>query len=101
MQERGELEPPPEIKNFTVGHWKNVHKGDPNLLGVRVQQFPDCAYEAPEYEGQHPAMVIYVFRDKRCHQMGFTPDGKVDGDFWWDNAPDWLVETLEKPKDGT
>jgi hypothetical protein len=91
VQERGELEPPPEIKNYTVGSWENVHKGDPNLEGFRVQQFPDCAYDAPRYEGRHPAMVVYLFKGNRIHQMSFAPDGKVEADFWDADVPDWVI----------
>ncbi len=102
IREHGELEPPPEIKNFTVGPWKNVHKKDPNLLGVRVQQFPDCAYEAPNYEGCHPAMIIYVFKDMRCHQMDFTPSGQLQEDFWWTAGPaNPPPENLEGPQSGS
>lgn len=101
IKDRGELPDPPEIRNHKVGAWTNVHQGDPDLLGVRVQQFPDCPHDAPRYENRHPAMIIYLFKDRRYHRMGFAPDGKIQADFWRNNAPDWLIETLEKPKDGT
>ena len=90
---------PPPIKNRAVGEWKNLYKRDPKLLGYRVQQFPDSHYLAPDYEGRHPAMVIYVFKDLRVRQMGFEPDGTVREDFWWkESAQDSvLLNSLEKP----
>jgi len=91
-----ELGPPPEIKNHAVGHWTNKYSGNPDLAGVRVQQFPDCAYEAPGYEGRHPAMVIYVFKDGRANQIGYDPDGTIREDFWYKLAPDhYLWKTIE------
>jgi hypothetical protein len=78
-----EAEKVPTIQNFTVGPWTNRYQGDPTLAGVVVQQFPDCGAEAPEYEGQHPAMILFVFKDGRVNQNGFEPDGKVREDFWW------------------
>jgi len=78
-----EAENDPPIHNLTVGQWTNRYHGDPNLAGVVVQQFPDCAGEALRFEGHHPALVLYVFKDGRVNQIGFEPDGKVRENFWW------------------
>ena len=74
---------PPPIKNGTVGHWENRHAGNPDLAGVLVQQFPDCAYDAPRFEGGHPAMILFVMWDGRVNQVEYEPSGEVSGDFWW------------------
>jgi hypothetical protein len=83
VQRHGELEPPPEIHDRTVGKWANQHEGDVGLAGIQVQQFPDNAYEARRWEGKHPVMILYVFKDGRVHQNVFEPDGRISTDFWW------------------
>lgn len=82
-----ELEAPPEIRNHAVGRWVNKYPGDPGLLGVRVQQFPDCPDDAAGYEGRHPGMVLYVFKDGRVNQVEYEPDGMVHADFWFTIPP--------------
>ena len=82
-----ELDAPEPITNFTVGAWVNRYAGRSDLAGVVVQQFPDCPHEAANYEGRHPAMILYVFDDGRVNQNGFTPEGAVEEDFWWKAEP--------------
>jgi len=74
----------PAVTSHAVGEWNNIYKGSSDLAGIRVQQFPDCDGDAYRYEGKHPAMVIYVFRNNRARQVGYEPDGTVHEDFWWD-----------------
>jgi hypothetical protein len=84
----GEAPPVPSIENFEVGPWTNIHRNNPDLVGVRVQQFPDCQYETKAYEGKHPAMIIYVFKNGKAHQLEYNPDGTVESGFWWDVSKD-------------
>ena len=86
-----EASPHPKVKNHTVGKWVNIHEKNPGLVGVRVQQFPDCQYETKRYEGKHPVMIIYVFKNGRAHQLGYEPDGTISSGFWWDAPKDHLI----------
>ena len=90
--------PEPSTKQ---GVWINVHAATPGLAGVRVQQFPDCDEDLDRYCGRHPAMILYVFKDGRVHQLGFEPDGKPCSphaeDFWWRISNDsWLWSELDR-----
>lgn len=94
-ESEGEAGPVREIRNFAVGPWVNRYADSPDLAGVRVQQFPDCDGEAPRYEGRHPAMLIYVFKDGRANQVSYEPDGTVTNDFWFKVAKDhWIWQTM-------
>jgi hypothetical protein len=73
----------PQITDTREGPWKNRHAGDPQLAGVRVQQFPDCSFEGARFQGAHPAMILYVMWDGRVHQTNHEPDGTTTSDFWW------------------
>ena len=37
------------------------------------------------FRSKYPAMVIYVFQDGKNHQLGFTPDGKLETNTWYDS----------------
>ena len=92
-----EWDPPPPIHNRSVGKWVNRHAGEAGLAGVRVQQFPDCEGEEAPYEGRHPAMILYVFKNGRVNQTCFTPDGTMEQDFWFTIEPDdCLWETMDR-----
>lgn len=80
-----------EEDDFTTGTWSNRYEGDASLAGVIVQQFPDNLQTAVLYEGRHPAMILYVFEDGKVNQVGFTPDGEVREDFWWEIEPDSYI----------
>ena len=73
----------PQIKNKRVGPWVNIHEKRNDLLGVKVQQFPDNPHAASEYEGKHPSMIIYVFNSMEAHQIEYNPNGTVKSGFWW------------------
>ena len=92
------------VTNFTVGQWVPIHEKNPDLVGVYVQQFPDCDGdgEAKLYEGKHPCMIIYVFKNRRAHQLGYWPDGRIRSGFWWSVAEDHSIwSRLEKvPPEG-
>lgn len=64
--------------------WINLHKNNPDLLGVVVQQYPDNSYDKTFYENTHPAMVIYIFKNNKAHQVSYSPTGQVESGFWWD-----------------
>ena len=53
----------PTVRDTSIGAWKNIHRANPDLAGVLVQQFPDNPYEAPEWTGKHPAMILFVMWD--------------------------------------
>lgn len=64
--------------------WINIHKRNPELAGVRVQQYPDNRADKAAYEGKHPVMVVYVFKNRKAHQVSYTPEGQVQDGFWWE-----------------
>jgi hypothetical protein len=70
----------------------NLHANDRNLLGIWVQQFPDCREEGGRYVGKHPAMIVYMFRGGRSHQINSEPDGRCTGDFWSKTTEAWVRE---------
>jgi hypothetical protein len=91
-----EAGPVPKITNHRTGKWINIHGNNPDLLGVFVQQFPECQYEAKPYEGKHPAMVIYVFRNGKAHQTCYDPDGRITSGWWWDVPKEhWILSQLD------
>jgi len=67
--------------------WVNIHQKNADLVGVRVQQYPDCMGDRERYKGRHPAMVIFVFKNNKAHQLGYEPDGRVTSGFWWEVPP--------------
>jgi hypothetical protein len=62
----------------------NIHKNNPDLIGVYVQQFPDNEDDRAVFEGKHPAMIIFIFKGNKAHQVSYTPTGQVETGFWWD-----------------
>jgi hypothetical protein len=64
-----------------VGAWTNIHKGSTKLAGVIVNQYPDNA-EAPAWEHQHPAMIMYFMWDSTIHEVYYEPDGSRRGEHW-------------------
>ena len=92
--------PPPLPRDDSVGRWVNRYPNDPNLLGVKVRQFPDSDSQARRYEGRHPARVIYVFKNGSVNQIDYEPDGKIRerGNIWYRLAPgDPLWTSLDPP----
>lgn len=63
--------------------WINIHRDNADLIGVYVEQFPLIEADRPAYEGKHPVLVIFVFKDNRAHQLTYTPTGQVKAGFWW------------------
>ena len=76
--------------------WINLHQKNANLLGVYVQQLPDNKADTAAYRGKHPAMVIYVFKGGKVHQVEYTPSGQVENGFWSEIPPNhWLYGRLD------
>ena len=76
--------------------WINIHQKNPDLVGVYVQQVPDNKADATVYRGKHPAMIIYVFKNGKAHQVSYTPSGQIESGFWWDVPPDhWIYSHLD------
>ncbi len=76
--------------------WINLHKKNPDLMGVYVQQSPDNGdYDEAAYKGKHPSMIIYVFKNEKAHQVSYSPTGQIQNAFWW-NIPknDWIYSRL-------
>jgi hypothetical protein len=71
--------------------WINIHQKNPDLFGVYVKQAPDNKADAAVYLGKHPAMIIYVFKNGKAHQVSYTPSGQIESGFWWDVPPDHWV----------
>ena len=63
--------------------WINIHKKNPNLIGIVVQQYPDNSYDAQFYKDKHPSVVIYIFKSKKAHQIEYSPSGQIQNGFWW------------------
>jgi len=72
------------IKDSTVGAWENIHTENPQLAGVVVQQFPDSLDGMFEHESKHPAMILFVMWSGAVNQIGYSPEGEIGEDFWWD-----------------
>lgn len=76
--------------------WINIHKNNPDLIGIHVQQLPDCIGDREEdYKGQHPVMIIYIFKGGRAHTVFYTPSGQVTDGYWGD-TPHWALKLLVK-----
>jgi hypothetical protein len=89
---------PKGVKNSAVGTWVNKYQDNQSLKGIYVQQFPDCQDDYAKFEGHHPAMIIYVFKDGRANQIGYNPDGAIKEDFWFKTNPgDWLWNQVTPP----
>jgi hypothetical protein len=85
------------LAHASVGPWENRHPNDKNLVGIWIQQFPDCAEDTEEmhrYEGKHPSMVYYIFRSGRCDAFDYEPDGEVTVAGWVKETPDWMLKNL-------
>ena len=78
--------PPSRVPKPAPATFVNLHSHDKGLLGIRVQQYPDCRRERSRYVRKHPCMIVYVFNDGRAHQTSFSPGGKPEEDFWWSSA---------------
>jgi hypothetical protein len=77
--------------------WINLHQNNLDLLGVVVQQYPDNSYDKTFYENTHPAMVIYIFKNNKAHQVSYSPTGQVQSGFWWDiKDKDSIYERMTK-----
>lgn len=84
----------PKIKkiiNTSEGSWVNLHQKTDELIGVKVQQFPDNPYTSSKYEGKHPSMVIYVFKSMKAHQIEYNPNGSIKAGFWWEIKKDHSI----------
>ena len=76
--------------------WINIHQKNPDLIGVYVQQVPDNKADATAYQGKHPAMIIYVFKNGKAHQVSYTPSGQIESGFWWSIPSDnWIYSHLD------
>ncbi|MCI5209561.1 MAG: hypothetical protein D3910_12405 [Candidatus Electrothrix sp. ATG2] len=77
--------------------WINLHKGNPDLIGVYVQQLPDDIKDAEDYVGKHPVAVMYLFNGNRAHTLTYTPTGQVQNGVWHDISKDhWAWKFLVK-----
>jgi hypothetical protein len=83
----------------TVGSWTNIYRGDPNLAGVIVQQFPDGddGFSFDDRDGKHPCMIIYGFWDDRFHQISYTPSGQIEENFWFEisESTTWIWDGVD------
>ena len=77
--------------------WINIHKNNPNLIGIHVQQLPDDIKDREDYVGKHPVMIIYLFKGNRAHTVTYTPTGQIQNGVWWDIPTDhWARKSLVK-----
>lgn len=82
------------IKDTSIGPWVNRHLHDKRLVGIWIQQFPDCSFVAKRHESKHPCMVYYIFADGRRHGLHYEPDGTIEAESW-SRAPGWMLEHLD------
>ena len=73
--------------------WINLHQKNPDLIGISVQQLPDNKSDEAAYKGKHPAMIVYVFKDGKAHQVSYTPSGQIENGWWWDIPVNHFVYT--------
>lgn len=78
-----------------IGPWENRYKGDPNLAGVIVTQYPEGeAVAKTPYQNKHPASIWYVYWNGDVMSIQYAPDGSVQveslwtrnftpGSWWW------------------
>jgi hypothetical protein len=77
--------------------WINIHKGNPDLIGIHVQQLPDDIKDGEDYAGKHPVMVMYLFKGDRAHTVTYTPTGQVENGVWHVITKDhWAWKSLVK-----
>jgi hypothetical protein len=77
--------------------WVNIHKNNPDLIGVYVQQKPDSRIDAQDYEGTHPAMLIFVFAGGKKHTVTYTPLGQVQNGIWTQiKEDDWVYGVMSQ-----
>jgi hypothetical protein len=69
--------PQPVPAKGDAGPWTNIYKGNPNLAGVSVEQYPEGHGSVDAYIGQHPASIWFVFWDGDVREYLYSPDGKV------------------------
>lgn len=75
--------------------WINIHKNNPDLIGIHVQQLPDNVQDREDYVGKHPVMIIYIFKGDRAHTVTYTPIGQVQNGAWWNIPKDhWARKSL-------
>lgn len=81
------------------GPWTHIYRGDPDLAGVVVQQFPDGddGFSFEERNGKHPCMILYGFWNDRFRQMHYTPSGTLESDFWFevDDSTSWIWRNVD------
>lgn len=63
--------------------WINIHKDNPNLVGVYVSDVPDNVYDAKAYKGKHPVSVTYLFQNGQAHSVEYSPSGQVQDGIWF------------------
>ena len=77
--------------------WINLHRNNPDLVGIYVQQLPDNKADQAAYRGRHPSMIIYLFKAGRAHQVSYTPSGQIEEGFWWSAEPGhWIYAKVSK-----
>ena len=77
--------------------WINIHKNNPELIGIYVQQYPDSVPDRQDYEGRHPAMLIFVFRNNKKHVVTYSPSGQVQNGVWGDLPKDhWVYGVMQR-----
>ena len=63
--------------------WINIHKNNPDLIGVYKRQLPDNLADQEVYKDKHPALIVFVFKNNKAHQVGYTPSGQITTGFWY------------------
>ncbi len=77
--------------------WINIHKDNKNLVGIYVQQYPDNIKDRNDYEGKHPVMIIYVFKDNNAHTVTYSPIGQIQNGVWHKiNNDHWVMGKISQ-----
>lgn len=77
--------------------WINIHKNNPDLVGIYVNQLPDDIEDAKLYKGKHPVAVYYLFANDMVHCVKYTPIGQIEDGTWWPaKESPWIYEKVTK-----
>lgn len=77
--------------------WINLHKDNPDLVGVHVEQYPDNIADQEAYKDQHPVAVYYLFSNNMIHAVTYTPNGQVqDGQWYPAKDNEWIHKHVRK-----
>ncbi len=74
-----------QIKHVECGsEWINIHKNNPDLIGVYINQLPDNIADQAAYRNKHPVLITFIFKNNKAHAVEYSPTGQVQTGEWYD-----------------